>query len=393
VSVFRQISSVTAMNLRSMPQRIGSSSVIVVGIAGVVGVLLSVFALTRSLSDAVLATGSPDRAIVLRSGATGEFSSTLLVDAVATIKDAPGIARGEDGKPAVTADFVAAVNLFRKEDGARAGLSVRGVDPAVMAVRPEIKIVDGRLFAPGLRELIVGRSALQEFKDVAIGDGVQLRDGRWTVVGVFESGRDANESSLMTDSATLLSAYQRTAVNSVTVRLESEGAFDAFKTALTTNPTLSVSVERETDFYRRQSEDANQIFGIIGIAVGVFMSLGAIFAALNSMYSAVSVRTREIATLRAIGFGAGGVIVSVLVEALILALIGAAVGAALSWLLFNGNTVTLGDSTGSMVFDMQITPSLVVLGVLLACSVGFIGGLLPAVRAARLPVATALRAV
>jgi len=393
VSVFRQISSVTAMNLRSMPQRIGSSSVIVVGIAGVVGVLLSVFALTRSLSDAVLATGSPDRAIVLRSGATGEFSSTLLVDAVATIKDAPGIARGEDGKPAVTADFVAAVNLFRKEDGARAGLSVRGVDPAVMAVRPEIKIVDGRLFAPGLRELIVGRSALQEFKDVAIGDGVQLRDGRWTVVGVFESGRDANESSLMTDSATLLSAYQRTAVNSVTVRLESEGAFDAFKTALTTNPTLSVSVERETDFYRRQSEDANQIFGIIGIAVGVFMSLGAIFAALNSMYSAVSVRTREIATLRAIGFGAGGVIVSVLVEALILALIGAAVGAALSWILFNGNTVTLGDSTGSMVFDMQITPSLVVLGVLLACSVGFIGGLLPAVRAARLPVATALRAV
>jgi len=393
VSVFRQISSVTAMNLRSMPHRIGSSSVIVVGIAGVVGVLLSVFALTRSLSDAVLATGSPDRAIVLRSGATGEFSSTLLVDAVATIKDAPGIARGEDGKPAATADFVAAVNLFRREDGARAGLSVRGVDPAVMAVRPEIKIVDGRLFAPGLRELIVGRSALQEFKDVAIGDGVQLRDGRWTVVGVFESGRDANESSLMTDSATLLSAYQRTAVNSVTVRLESEGAFDAFKTALTTNPTLSVSVERETDFYRRQSEDANQIFGIIGIAVGVFMSLGAIFAALNSMYSAVSVRTREIATLRAIGFGAGGVIVSVLVEALILALIGAAVGAALSWLLFNGNTVTLGDSTGSMVFDMQITPSLVVLGVLLACSVGFIGGLLPAVRAARLPVATALRAV
>jgi putative ABC transport system permease protein len=163
VSVFRQISSVTAMNLRTVPQRIGSSSVIVVGIAGVVGVLLSVFALTRSLSDAVLATGSPERAIVLRAGATGEFSSTLLVDAVATIKDAPGIARGDDGKPAATADFVAAVNLFRKEDGARAGLSVRGVDPAIMAVRRELKIVDGRSFTPGLRELIVGRSALEEF--------------------------------------------------------------------------------------------------------------------------------------------------------------------------------------------------------------------------------------
>ena len=393
MSVFRQISSVTAMNLRSLPQRIGSSSVIVVGIAGVVGVLLSVFALTRSLSDAVLATGSPDRAIVLRAGATGEFASSLLVDAVATIKDAPGIARGDDGKPAATADFVAAVNLFRKEDGARAGLSVRGVDPAIMAVRREIKIVDGRSFTPGLRELIVGRGALEEFKDVAIGDAVALRDGRWTVVGVFESGRDANESSLMTDAATLLSAYQRTAVNSVTVRLESEGAFDTFKTALTTNPTLSVSVERETDFYRRQSEEANQIFGLVGIAVGVFMSLGAIFAALNTMYSAVSVRTREIATLRAIGFGAGGVIVSVLVEALLLALIGAAVGATISWLLYNGNTVNLGDSTGSMVFEMHVTPALLLDGVLLACFVGFIGGLLPAVRAARLPVATALRAV
>ena len=393
MSVFRQISSVTAMNLRSVPQRIGSSSVIVVGIAGVVGVLLWGFALTRSLSDAVLATGSPDRAIVLRAGATGEFSSTLLVDAVATIKDAPGIARGDDAKPAATADFVAAVNLFRKEDGARAGLSVRGVDPAIMAVRRELKIVDGRSFTPGLRELIVGRSALEEFKEVAIGDGVQLRDGRWTVVGVFESGRDANESSLMTDAATLLSAYQRTAVNSVTVRLESESAFDAFKTALTTNPTLSVSVERETDFYRRQSQEANQIFGIVGIAVGIFMGLGAIFAALNTMYSAVSVRTREIATLRAIGFGAGGVIVSVLVEALLLALIGAAVGATISWLVFNGNTVTLGDSIGSIVFKMQITPALLLLGVLLAFAVGFIGGLLPAVRAARLPVATALRTV
>jgi putative ABC transport system permease protein len=182
-------------------------------------------------------------------------------------------------------------------------------------------------------------------------------------------------------------------VNSVTVRLTSEDAFDTFKNALTTNPTLSVSVERESDFYRRQSEEANQIFGLVGIAVGVFMGLGAIFAALNTMYSAVSVRTREIATLRAIGFGSGGVVASVLTEALLLALAGAVVGGSIAWLLFNGNTVTLGDSTGSIVFDMRITPALLLLGVLIACSVGFIGGLLPAVRAARLPVATALRAV
>lgn len=393
MSVLNEMVSVTAMNLRSVPQRLGSSSVIVIGIAGVVAVILSVFGMTRSLQGAVLATGSAERAIVLRSGATGEISSTLLVDAVATIKDAPGIARTADGKPAATADFIAAVNLNRKEDGTRAGLIVRGVDPAAFAVRPEIRIVEGRAFTPGLRELVVGRSALDEFEGLALGDEVALREGRWTVVGVFESGGDANESSLMTDAATLLSAYQRTAVNSVTVRLTSEAAYDAFKTALTTNPTLSVSVDRETEFYRRESQEANEIFGIVGLAVGVFMSLGAIFAALNTMYSAVSVRTREIATLRAIGFGAGGIVVSVLVEALGLALLGAVVGAAIAWGLFNGNTVTLGGSVSSIVFRMQVTPGLVGAGTLLACAVGFVGGLLPAVRAARLPVATALRAV
>lgn len=399
MSMFRQIASVTVMNLRSVPQRLASSSVVVVGIAGVVAVLMSVSALTRSMSDAVLATGSPDRAIVLRAGATGEFSSTLLVDAVATIKDAPGIARTASGGPAAaggpaaSAEFVTGVNLLRKENGARAGLTVRGVDPAAMAVRPEISIIDGRTFNPGLREILVGRGALEEFRGVAIGDEVALRDSRWTVVGVFESDGDANESSLMTDAATLLSAYQRTAVNSVTVRLESEAAFDEFKAALTTNPTLSVSVDRESDYYARESAEAGDIFRIVGAAVAVFMGLGAIFAALNTMYSAVSARAREIATLRAIGFGAGGVVVSVLAESLVLSLIGASIGAAISWLMFNGNTVTLGDSLDTLVFKMQVTPALLGLGVLLAIGVGLVGGLFPAVRAARLPVATALRAV
>jgi putative ABC transport system permease protein len=392
MSMFRQIASVTAMNLRSMPQRVASSSVVVVGIAGVVAVIMSVSALTRSMSDAVLATGSPDRAIVLRAGATGEFSSTLLVDAVATIKDAPGIARAAGGL-AASAEFVTGVNLLRKENGARAGLTVRGVDPAAVAVRPEVSIVDGRAFTPGLREILVGRGALEEFRGVAIGDEVALRDSRWTVVGVFESDGDANESSLMADAATLLSAYQRTAVNSVTVRLESEAAFDEFKTALTTNPTLSVSVDRESDYYARESAEAGDVFRIVGAAVAVFMGLGAIFAALNTMYSAVSARAREIATLRAIGFGAGSVVVSVLAESLVLSLIGASIGAAISWLMFNGNTVTLGDSLDTLVFKMQVTPALLGVGVLLAVGVGLVGGLFPALRAARLPVATALRAV
>jgi putative ABC transport system permease protein len=393
MSVLKQIASVTGMNLRSVPQRLASSSVIVVGIAGVVAVIMSVTALTRGMSDAVLATGSAERAIVLRAGATGEVSSTLLVDAVATIKDAPGIARLPGGGAAASAELVTAVNLLRKEDGSRSGLTVRGVEPAATAVRPEISIVEGRALTPGLRELLVGRGAFTEFKGVALGDEVQLRDSRWTVVGVFESDGDINEASLLADAATLLSAYQRTAVNSVTVRLESAAAFDEFKAALTTNPTLSVSVDRESDYYARESAEAGDVVRIVGAAVAIFMGLGAIFAALNTMYSAVSARAREIATLRAIGFGAGGVVVSVLVESLLLSLVGATIGAAISWLLFNGNTVTLGDSISSLVFRTQVTPALLGLGVLLAVGVGLVGGLFPAVRAARLPVATALRAV
>jgi putative ABC transport system permease protein len=214
----------------------------------------------------------------------------------------------------------------------------------------------------------------------------------WTIVGVFESGGDANESRLLTDSQTLMSAYKRTAANSVTVLLASEGSFDEFKTALTTNPTLSVSVERERDYYQRQSENANTFFDLVTTFVGVIMALGALFGALNTMYSAVSARTVEIATLRAIGFGAGGVVSSVLAEALLLSLTGALLGAGIAWLLFNGNTVGIGNNVGTLVFQMHITPALLGAGVLLACIVGLVGGLLPALRAARMPVATALRA-
>jgi putative ABC transport system permease protein len=392
MTVLKQIVAVTAFGLRSVPQRLATSCVIVIGIAGVVGVIVSVFGMTRAMSDSLVAAGRPDRAIVYRAGATSDIASTLLVDAVATIKDAPGIARTSDGRAAASAEFITAVNLIRKEDGNRTGVSVRGVEPAASAVRPEVQLIEGRMFEPGLRELIVGRGAAAEIQGVAIGDQVALRDSRWTVVGVFATG-DVNESTLMADAATLLSAYQRTAVNSVTVRLQSEDAFDEFKSSLTTNPTLSVTVERESDYYRQESEEAGQFFNLVTTFVGGIMALGAVFAALNTMYSAVSSRARDIATLRAIGFGASGVVVSVLIEALLLAIAGALLGASIAWLLWNGNVVTLGDSTGSVVIEMRVTPALLGMGVVLACVVGFIGGLFPAVRAARLPVATALRAI
>jgi putative ABC transport system permease protein len=393
MNVLKQIVAVTAMGLRSVPHRKLSSSVVVVGIAGVVAVIVSVFGMTRSMSASLVAAGRDDRAIVLRGGATSEISSTLLVDAVATIKDAPGIARTSEGRAAATAEFVTAINLLRQEDGTRAGVSVRGIEPEAAAVRPQIELVAGRMFTPGLRELIVGRGVAAEFAGVAIGDEIALRDGRWTVVGVFESGRDVNESTFMTDAATLLSAYQRTAVNSVTVLLDSPGAFDALEAALTTNPTLSIAVERESDYFARESEESGQIFGLVTTVVGSIMALGALFAALNTMYSAVSARARDIATLRALGFGAGGVVASVLIESLLLALLGALVGAAIAWLLFNGNTVSMGGGVSSLVFEMRVTPVLLGIGMLWACTVGFFGGLFPAVRAARLPVATALRAV
>jgi putative ABC transport system permease protein len=392
MTVLKQIAAVTVLGLRSVPQRLATSCVIVIGIAGVVGVIVSVFGMTRAMSESLVAAGRPDRAIVYRAGATSDIASTLLVDAVATIKDAPGIARTSDGRAAASAEFITAVNLIRKEDGNRTGVSVRGVEPAASAVRPEVQIIEGRMPEPGLRELIVGRGAAAEIQGVAIGDQVALRNSRWTVVGVFATG-DVNESTLMADAATLLSAYQRTAVNSVTVRLASEAAFDTFKESLTTNPTLSVTVERESDYYRQESEEAGQFFNLVTTFVGGIMALGAVFAALNTMYSAVSSRARDIATLRAIGFGASGVVVSVLIEALLLAIAGALLGAAGAWLLFNGNVVTLGDSTGSLVIETRVTPALLGLGVSLACVVGFIGGLFPAVRAARLPVATALRAL
>ena len=241
--------------------------------------------------------------------------------------------------------------------------------------------------------MIVGRGAQREFQGLEIGSRVALRDSQWTIVGVFETGGDAHESSLLADADTLLSAYSRTAVNSVTVLLESPAAFDEFKTALTTNPTLSVSVERELDYFQRQSERSSTILEIVTKFVAGIMALGALFAALNTMYSAVSTRAVEIATLRALGFGSGGVVVSVLAESLVLALVGAVVGAAVAWLLFGGNTISLGGGTSSLVFRMHVSPALLGIGVAWACAVGLLGGLLPALRAARIPVATALRAV
>jgi putative ABC transport system permease protein len=388
--MLRQIAAVTALNLRGISQRLVASSVIVIGIMCVVGVLVSVLTMAGSLSDTLLSAGHAERAVVLRAGASSEIASTLSVDAVATIASAAGVARTASRDAAATGDMLVSVNFNRKSNGSLAPLVVRGVSE-LHGVRPEIELIEGRLFSPGLREVIVGRNAQRAFAGLEIGDRVALRDSDWTVVGVYRSG-DVVESGMITDAATLLSAYQRAVVNSVTVRLESPESFDAFKTALTTNPSLSVDVLREPEYFAQQTEDLSSLFFFITYIVTGIMGAGALVGAVNTMYSAVSSRTLEIATLRAIGFGASGVVVSVLAEAVLLALLGACAGAAISWLLFSGDTISLGGGQGSLVAELAITPATLVTGVVGAATAGVLGGLFPALRAARLPVATALRA-
>lgn len=391
--MLKQILAVTEMNLRQLPQRLGISLVIVIGIAVTVAVLVSVLAMAAGFNKTLSNTGRSDRAIVLRGGSQAELSSTMTRDNAQTIIDAPGVKRDADNKPIASAEMVAIVNLPLKASGADANVTFRGVSPKAFALRPEIQIVEGRMFQPAVRELIVGRSAQQQFKGLEVGSKLAFRDSDWTVVGIFESGGDAHESELMADIETLLSAYRRNLFQSVTVMLESPAALTAYKDRLTTDPTLTVDVRREPEYYAAQSERLSKLLNFLAYWVGGIMALGAMFGTLNTMYSAVSARQLEIATLRAIGFGALPVVISVFVEALILALIGGGIGSVLAWIFFNGNVVnTLGANFSQVVFRLTVSPTLLFTGIVWACAIGMIGGLFPAVRAARQPVATALRA-
>jgi putative ABC transport system permease protein len=389
--MLRQIAAVTMMSLKSVPQRLGASIVVVVGIAAVVGVLVSVFTMAGSLTGSLLAVGRADRAIVLRTGSNVEGASMLPLDTAANVASAPGVARTSQGRSAVTADVVTSVNLPRRSAGTLRALAVRGVGAENSAVRPEIALVEGRLFQPGLREAIVGRSAQTEFAGLELGSTLELRDSVWTIVGAFTTG-DATEAGLITDVDTLASAYGVGFVNSVTVKLESPEAFDGLKAAIDSNPTLSVDVFREPDYLAQDAEDLNDLFFFVTYVVCSIMAAGALVGALNTMYAAVSSRSVELATLRALGFGSFAIVVSVVVEALALAAVGAAAGTAIAWLLFSGDSISIGGGSGTLITTLVITPSTVVSGLLWAGAVGLVGALFPALRAARMPLATALRA-
>lgn len=397
MKMFTQLLAVSSISLRGLPHRAASSAVIVIGTAGVVAVLLSVLALSTGLAGAMTATGSADRAIVLHAQAANEIGSSLAHDAIATILDAPGIAKNADHKAIASAEAIASVNLPRRDNGKLSALTLRGAAAdELLQLRPEMHIVQGRMFRSGLREIIVGKSAEERYANLGLGTVVKFGGNQWQVVGIFESGGGAHDSEVMGDIDTALAAYQRASYNSVIVKLDGPKGFDTLHAALLHDPTLSVQVFKESDYYARQSQTFASFLALIAKVISAIMAIGAIFAALNTMYSAVSARAVEIATLRAIGYGAVGVAASVIIEALTLSVLGALVGAALAWVVFDGNTVSSlagGGGLAQVVFHLHIGSGLIVLGIIWACVVGLIGGLAPAVRAARIPVAVALRAI
>jgi putative ABC transport system permease protein len=394
MNVIRQIGAVVAMNLRNLPQRFGSSLVIVIGSAGVVAMLVAVLAMAAGMSKTLQGTGRDDRAIVLRNGSASESGSALNRNAARIVLDAPGIKKDADGKPLLTAEPLRLLKLFRRDDGSEVTAVLRGLGAQAPLVRPEMKIIEGRMFRPSINELIVGKAAKAQYRGTEIGSRIATRTATWLVVGTFTTNGDAHESELMADADTVMSSDNGSTYGSITVLLDAPSSLRTLRDSLTSNPGLRVDVTRERDYFSRQSNAVSRLLWVLVYVVGSIMGLGALFGALNTMYSAVSARTTEIATLRAIGFGSMAIVVSVLIEALLLAAAGGILGVGAAWLFFNGRTVstTQGSAYAQLIFDISVTLQLALIGVAVAGVIGFIGGLFPAWRAARLPVATALRA-
>jgi putative ABC transport system permease protein len=388
----RQAWSVTQVGILTIPQRLGSSLVVVVGIAGVVGVLVAVLAMGAGFAATLRQTGSEDTAIVMRAGSQTELNSVLDHETATLIAQLPQVQRNAGGLPIASPELVVVAALPKKSTGLDANVELRGVSQRAWDLRPALRITAGRRFQPGLRELIVGKGARSQFAGVEIGSNIQLNGQSWTVVGVFESG-DAYDSEIWGDADIVGPTYRRgSSTTSVTVRLIDAAAFDAFKAALASDPRLKVDARTTRDYYTEQSARLSTFINILGITIGSIMAVGAVFGALNTMYAAVAARMREIATLRAIGFRGIPVVVSVLLETMLLGLLGGLIGAGLAWLIFDHYTAsTLGSNFSQVVFDFQVSPALIWTGLKWALAIGFVGGLFPALRAARLPVTAGLR--
>jgi putative ABC transport system permease protein len=389
-----QTLAVISLNLRTIPARLSSSSVAVVGIAGVVVVFVSVLSIASGFAAAMQGSGSPNRALVMRSGADSEMTSGLGGPEVDVIKQAPGIVR--EGQTAMaSAELYVIIDLPRKSDPASASnVPMRGIEPVGMRLRDEVSITSGRMFEFGTNEVIVGRGASYQFAGLEVGDTVRSGQNTWPVVGVFEADGGVAETEIWADARTLQGAFRRgNSYQIVLARLDSTASFDAFRDWLTSNPQVNVSIRRENEYYAGQSRALTSLIQGVGYGIAGLMGIGAIFGAILTMYTAVASRAREIATLRALGFNTWSVVISVLGESLALGAIGGAIGGVAAYLAFNGyQTSTMNWQTFSQVaFAFRVTPELLLTGLIYSLAMGLLGGLLPAIRAARLPIASALR--
>jgi putative ABC transport system permease protein len=388
-----QIGVVTILNIRTMTQRVAPSIVAVVGVTGVVAVFVAVLSMAEGFRATMANTGSADSVMVMRSGADSEMTSILMREDTRVVADAPGIRRTSDG-PVASAELFVIVDLPKRSTNTVANVPLRGVQSQAYLVRDNLRIVEGRRFEPGRNEIIAGRGAASQFAGLEVGHTLRWGENSWTVVGIFDAGGTVADSELWCDAGVLQPAYRRgNSFQVIRARLESPAAFDRLKQALTTDPRLNLKVVRESEYYAEQSQMVVNLITTLGTLVASLMGIGAIFGAVNTMYSAVASRTREIATLRALGFRGSSLVVSVLTEALLLALAGGVIGGAIAYVGFNGfRTSTINWQTFSQVaFAFAVTPRLVVSGITYALLMGLLGGIFPAIRAARLPVVTALR--
>jgi putative ABC transport system permease protein len=391
MSTFTQVREITLMNLRSIPERLAPSLVIVVGIAGVVGVLVALLSMSAGLGQTLGATGEPDQVVIARGGSQGELSSFLSIASMTLVKQDPAIARGADGLPLASGELIVITEVPRPGQDTGANVSLRGIEPVGVTLRPKFRLLEGRMFRPGVQELLVGSGAAQQFAGLAVGRSLRFRGSSWTVVGHFESG-GAYDSELWTDRETAQGAFGRSGVSSILARLRDPADLKAMNERLRADPQLDVEAKSQDAYFAGQSGNLTATIGVLAGIVAVIMGFGAVFGALNTMYSAVSARTQEIGTLRAIGFGALPVVASVMAEALLLSVLGGLLGATVAYLAFNGYAVsTLGAGFTQVAFQFAVTPGLVLQGLLIALMIGFVGGLAPAWRAARLPVTAALR--
>lgn len=381
----------TRIGVASLPQRWGASSVVVVGIAGVVGVLVAMLAMGQGFQSTLNSTGDDTTAIVLRGGSQAETNSVITREQTPLLSTLPGVSKDAQGRPMISPELSQVVNLVSKGDGTDVNAQFRGVGEMGWLVHDKVKVTEGRQFKPGLREIVVGKGAQSQFRGLDVGQTLTLGNQQWTVVGAFNSG-DSHDSELWTDAETLATTYQRGAWQSISVRTDGKAGFDQFKAAVAADPRLKLDVETTKAYYAKQGGGLTKLISVLGTVIGAIMAFGAVFGALNTMYAAVATRAREIATMRAIGFRGVPVVTAIMLETMLLALIGGLLGGLVAWAIFNGYSVsTIGSNFSQVVFQFKVSPELLWSGLKWALGIGLVGGLFPALRAARLPITTALR--